>query len=157
MPVAEKGYAGRSAKIRHQPSPCPGCAAGYSPCVMKKAAVTEFFERLAAHIEAPTTELDYRNPYTLLVAVVLSAQATDKGVNKATKALFAEVETPAEMVALGEARLKEHIKTIGLYNMKAKKRDRPQQGVSGEPRRRRARRPGGARGAPRSRAARRRT
>ena len=56
---------------------------------MKKAAVTEFFERLAARIEAPTTELDYRNPFTLLVAVVLSAQATDKGVNKATKALFA--------------------------------------------------------------------
>jgi len=87
---------------------------------MKKAHVTEFFKRLAASIEAPTTELDYRNPYTLLVAVVLSAQATDKGVNKATKALFAEVETPAQMLALGEARLKEHIKTIGLFNMKAK-------------------------------------
>ena len=87
---------------------------------MKKAQVTEFFERLAAHIEAPTTELDYRNPYTLLVAVVLSAQATDKGVNKATKALFAEVETPAAMLTLGEARLKEHIKTIGLFNTKAK-------------------------------------
>lgn len=87
---------------------------------MKKAQVTEFFERLAAHIEAPTTELDYRNPYSLLVAVVLSAQATDKGVNKATKALFAEVETPAAMLTLGEARLKEHIKTIGLFNTKAK-------------------------------------
>lgn len=87
---------------------------------MKKAKIDEFFERLAARIEAPTTELDYRNPYTLLVAVVLSAQATDKGVNKATKALFAEVETPAEMVTLGEAQLKKHIKTIGLYNMKAK-------------------------------------
>ena len=87
---------------------------------MRKAKVTEFFERLAARIEAPTTELDYRNPYTLLVAVVLSAQATDKGVNKATRQLFAEVETPAQMLALGEARLKEHIKTIGLFNMKAK-------------------------------------
>ena len=87
---------------------------------MKKAQVTEFFERLAAHIEAPTTELDYRNPYTLLVAVVLSAQATDKGVNKATKALFAEVETPAAMLTLGEARLKKHIKTIGLFNTKTK-------------------------------------
>ena len=87
---------------------------------MKKAAVTEFFERLAARIEMPSTELDYRNPYTLLVAVVLSAQATDKGVNKATKALFAEVGTPAEMLALGEARLREHIKTIGLFNTKAK-------------------------------------
>ena len=87
---------------------------------MRKAQVTEFFERLAARIEAPTTELDYRNSYTLLVAVVLSAQATDKGVNKATKALFAEVETPAAMFALGEASLKEHIKTIGLFNTKAK-------------------------------------
>jgi endonuclease-3 len=87
---------------------------------MKKAHVTEFFERLAENIEAPTTELDYRNPYTLLVAVVLSAQATDKGVNKATKKLFEEVDTPAAMVALGEARLKNHIKTIGLYNAKAK-------------------------------------
>ena len=98
----------------------PGGPAGYSAEPMKKAHVTEFFERLAARIEAPTTELDYRNPYTLLVAVVLSAQATDKGVNKATKALFADVETPAQMLALGEARLKEHIKTIGLFNMKAK-------------------------------------
>ena len=87
---------------------------------MKKVQVVDFFERLAARIEAPTTELDYRNPFTLLVAVGLSAQATDKGVNKATKALFAEVETPADMLALGEARLKDHIRTIGLYNAKAK-------------------------------------
>ena len=87
---------------------------------MKKPDVSKFFERLAAHTEAPTTELDYRNPYTLLVAVVLSAQATDKGVNKATKALFAEVETPEQMLKLGEASLKEHIKTIGLFNTKAK-------------------------------------
>ena len=87
---------------------------------MRKAQVTAFFERLAREIPAPTTELDYRNPYTLLVAVVLSAQATDKGVNKATKALFAEVETPAAVLALGEAGLKAHIKTIGLYNAKAR-------------------------------------
>ena len=87
---------------------------------MNETEATQFFERLAARIEAPTTELDYRNPYTLLVAVVLSAQATDKGVNRATRALFAEVETPAAMLALGEARLKEHIRTIGLFNMKAK-------------------------------------
>ena len=87
---------------------------------MRKAQVIDFFERLAARIEAPTTELDYRNPFTLLVAVVLSAQATDKGVNKATRALFAEVETPADMLALGEARLKDHIRTIGLYNAKAR-------------------------------------
>ena len=87
---------------------------------MRKAQVAAFFERLAREIPAPTTELAYRNPYTLLVAVVLSAQATDKGVNKATKALFAEVETPAAMLALGEAGLKAHIKTIGLYNAKAR-------------------------------------
>ncbi len=87
---------------------------------MRKAQVAAFFERLAQEIPAPTTELAYRNPYTLLVAVVLSAQATDKGVNKATKALFAEVETPAAMLALGEVGLKAHIKTIGLYNAKAR-------------------------------------
>ena len=87
---------------------------------MRKAQVAAFFERLAREIPVPTTELAYRNPYTLLVAVVLSAQATDKGVNKATKALFAEVETPATMLALGEAGLKAHIKTIGLYNAKAR-------------------------------------
>ena len=87
---------------------------------MRKAQVAAFFERLARESPAPTTELDYRNPYTLLVAVVLSAQATDKGVNKATGALFARVETPAAMLALGEAGLKEHIKTIGLYNAKAR-------------------------------------
>ena len=87
---------------------------------MRKAQVTAFFERLARVIPVPTTELDYRNPYTLLVAVVLSAQATDKGVNKATKALFTEVETPAAMLALGESGLKAHIKTIGLYNAKAR-------------------------------------
>ena len=87
---------------------------------MRKAQVAAFFERLAREIPAPTTELDYRNPYTLLVAVVLSAQATDKGVNKATGALFARVETPAAMLALGEASLREYIKTIGLYNAKAR-------------------------------------
>ena len=87
---------------------------------MRKAQVAAFFERLAREIPVPTTELAYRNPYTLLVAVVLSAQATDKGVNKATKALFAEVEAPAAMLALGEAGLKAHIKTIGLYNAKAR-------------------------------------
>ena len=87
---------------------------------MRKAQVAAFFERLAREIPVPTTELAYRNPYTLLVAVVLSAQATDKGVNKATKALFAEVETPAAMLALGEVGLKAHIKTIGLYNAKAR-------------------------------------
>ncbi len=87
---------------------------------MKKADIQTFFERLSARIPAPTTELQYRNPYTLLVAVVLSAQATDKGVNKATGPLFAEADTPDAMLTLGEARLKAHIKTIGLFNTKAK-------------------------------------
>ncbi|MCE7798823.1 endonuclease III [Sphingobium sufflavum] len=87
---------------------------------MSQGAVFEFFRRLAEANPAPETELDYGNDYQLLVAVVLSAQATDKGVNKATKALFEEVKTPAQMVALGEDGLKHHIKTIGLFNGKAK-------------------------------------
>ncbi|MFS0736567.1 endonuclease III [Sphingomonas sp. 1P06PA] len=87
---------------------------------MKKADVFEFYRRLAEDDPAPETELAWTNPYTLLVAVALSAQATDIGVNKATRALFKRVSTPAEMVALGEAALKDHIKTIGLFNTKAK-------------------------------------
>ena len=87
---------------------------------MKRAEVFEFFRRLAEANPSPETELDYVNTYTLLVAVVLSAQATDAGVNKATRALFEKVTTPAQMVALGEAALKQHIKTIGLFNTKAK-------------------------------------
>jgi endonuclease-3 len=82
--------------------------------------VRTFFDRLAAERPNPQTELEYNNPYTLLVAVVLSAQATDKGVNKATKALFAKVQSPAQMVALGEEGLKDYIKSIGLFNTKAK-------------------------------------
>ena len=87
---------------------------------MTKDEVVEFFSRLAADNPAPETELEWVNPYTLLVAVVLSAQATDVGVNKATRRLFQEVQDPQAMLDLGEAGLKEHIKTIGLYNMKAK-------------------------------------
>jgi endonuclease-3 len=87
---------------------------------MNKADVVEFFSRLAADNPHPETELEWVNPYTLLVAVALSAQATDVGVNKATRRLFAEVDTPAKMVALGEEGLKQHIKTIGLFNTKAK-------------------------------------
>ncbi|MGO4870124.1 MAG: endonuclease III [Roseiarcus sp.] len=82
--------------------------------------VAEIFERLAAARPEPRSELEYRNPFTLLVAVVLSAQATDVGVNKATRALFALADTPAKMAALGEAGLTERIKTIGLYRNKAK-------------------------------------
>ena len=87
---------------------------------MKKADIVEFFSRLAADNPHPETELESGNAYQLLVAVVLSAQATDVGVNKATRRLFAEVKTPEAMVALGEEGLKQHIKTIGLFNTKAK-------------------------------------
>ena len=87
---------------------------------MNKAQIFEFFTRLAEHNPAPGTELEYGNDYQLLVAVVLSAQATDVGVNKATRKLFETVKTPAQMVALGEDELKTHIKTIGLFNAKAK-------------------------------------
>lgn len=87
---------------------------------MKKDQVFEFFRRLAEDNPAPTTELDYTNAYTLLVAVVLSAQATDVGVNIACRPLFAKVQTPKQMVELGEEALREHIKTIGLFNTKAK-------------------------------------
>jgi endonuclease III len=87
---------------------------------MKKADVFEFYRRLAENDPAPETELNYVNPYTLLVAVALSAQATDVGVNKATGPLFARVTTPQQMLDLGEDGLKQHIKTIGLFNTKAK-------------------------------------
>jgi endonuclease-3 len=87
---------------------------------MKKSDTFEFYRRLAESNPAPETELEYVNPYTLLVAVALSAQATDVGVNKATRALFAKITTPRQMLELGEDELKQHIKTIGLFNTKAK-------------------------------------
>jgi endonuclease III len=87
---------------------------------MKPADIDEFFRRLAADNPAPKTELEYINPYTLLVAVVLSAQATDIGVNKATGPLFKIVQTPQQMLELGEERLRQYIRTIGLFNTKAK-------------------------------------
>ena len=87
---------------------------------MKKADIEEFFRRLEALDPNPRGELDYIHPYTLLVAVVLSAQATDVGVNKATGPLFRMAETPEKMLALGEARVRDYIKTIGLFNTKAK-------------------------------------
>src|SRR5213082_911418 len=85
-----------------------------------KAEAAEFYRRLAASRPIPTTELEFINPFTLLVAVVLSAQATDVGVNKATPALFAIADTPQKMLALGEERLTEMIRTIGLYRTKAR-------------------------------------
>ena len=87
---------------------------------MKKDQIFDFFSRLAEANPAPRTELEYGNDYQLLVAVVLSAQATDVGVNKATRALFREVHAPRQMVELGEEGLKQHIKTIGLFNAKAR-------------------------------------
>ena len=87
---------------------------------MNKHKRFEIFSRLRKENPHPTTELNYGNPFQLLVAVTLSAQATDVGVNKASKALFKKVKTPQAMLRLGESALKEHIKTIGLYNNKAK-------------------------------------
>ncbi|MDA1099409.1 MAG: endonuclease III [Proteobacteria bacterium] len=87
---------------------------------MKKAEIETFFARLQAADPEPRGELNYSNNYTLLVAVVLSAQATDVGVNKATKTLFEVADNPAAMLALGEAGVKQHIRTIGLFNTKAK-------------------------------------
>ena len=87
---------------------------------MKRDQVFEFFRRLAEANPAPTTELESGNPYQLLVAVVLSAQATDAGVNIATRPLFERVKTPKQMVELGEDALRDQIKTIGLFNTKAR-------------------------------------
>ena len=86
---------------------------------MNKQKREQIFERLAAAIPEPTTELNYSSAFELLIAVVLSAQATDKGVNKATTQLFPVANTPAAILALGEEGLKHYIKTIGLFNSKA--------------------------------------
>lgn len=87
---------------------------------MNKKRLNEIFSRFAENKPSPKIELEYSSPYTLLVAVVLSAQSTDKGVNRVTPHLFEVAGTPEKMVALGLEKLKEHIKTIGLYNSKAK-------------------------------------
>ena len=87
---------------------------------MNRSKRQEIFTRLRDANPEPTTELHYENPFQLLVAVILSAQSTDVGVNKATRALFRKVKTPAAMLKLGEAGLREYIKTIGLFNTKAK-------------------------------------
>ena len=100
----------RSRRRRSQPKPKP-----WTP-----AEVYEAFSRFRKANPEPKGELEHLNPYTLLVAVVLSAQATDAGVNKATRALFAVADTPAKMLELGEEKVREYIKTIGLYRNKAK-------------------------------------
>ena len=86
---------------------------------MNKDKRREIYRRLQAENPAPTTELEYRSPFQLLVSVILSAQATDVSVNRATKTLFAEAGTPQAILRLGLERLKEHIKSIGLFNTKA--------------------------------------
>jgi endonuclease-3 len=90
------------------------------PALMRKQDIEPFFARLAAERPDPTTELAFINPFTLLVAVVLSAQATDVGVNKATEPLFKKVDSPAKMLRFGEAGLIPYIKSIGLFRTKAK-------------------------------------
>ena len=87
---------------------------------MERTHIDEMFGRLSAENPAPRTELDSTSPYTMLVAVVLSAQATDVGVNKATPALFAAADTPEKMIELGEAGIRSHIRSIGLYQAKAR-------------------------------------
>lgn len=87
---------------------------------MNKEKIFNIFKTLSETIKSPKSELDFVNEFTLMTAIILSAQSTDKGVNKATKALFSKVKTPQEMLDLGEEGLKSHIKTIGLFNAKAK-------------------------------------
>ncbi|MFI5016295.1 MAG: endonuclease III domain-containing protein, partial [Hyphomicrobiales bacterium] len=103
------------AKAKPKPVPAPKPARAFKP-----ADAVLFFDRLAAANPNPRGELDFINPYTLLVAVLLSAQATDAGVNKATEPLFKVADTPEKMLALGEERLRHYIRTIGLFNTKAK-------------------------------------
>jgi len=86
---------------------------------MNSSKRRQIFERLRAANPHPTTELEYGNPFQLLIAVILSAQSTDVGVNKATRNLFKKIKTPGDMLELGEDGLRQHIKTIGLYNTKA--------------------------------------
>jgi len=126
-PRAKSGRSGKSPAAPKVPgASAKGAAQGRGlrkqahPKAWTAAEVDEAFRRLQAVNPEPRGELEHINPYTLLVAVVLSAQATDAGVNKATRALFAVVDTPEKMVALGEAKLRDYIKTIGLYNTKAK-------------------------------------
>ncbi len=95
-------------------------SAGALRAALPQAEITEIFRRFAQALPEPKGELEYVNDYTLLVAVVLSAQATDVGVNKATRALFAIADTPARMVELGEEKLGDYIRTIGLYRTKAR-------------------------------------
>jgi endonuclease-3 len=119
-----RARSGKPARAAKRPQPQQSAAdrtalAGELP-QWTKPEIKEAFRRFKAAMPEPKGELQYVTPFTLLVAVVLSAQATDAGVNKATPALFAVADTPAKMTALGEERLRDYIKTIGLFNTKAK-------------------------------------
>lgn len=107
-------------KAESKRAPAIGKKIKANQALLTPAQSHEIFARFAAAMPHPQTELEHVNPFTLLVAVVLSAQATDAGVNKATRALFRVADTPAKMAALGEDRIREAIKTIGLFNTKAK-------------------------------------
>src|SRR5688572_22393624 len=117
-------------KPKRNPRAAPASAGGARPVRRKLPArrlslyspeeVAEIFRRFSVQRPEPKGELEHVNPFTLLVAVVLSAQATDAGVNKATRGLFALADTPEKMVALGEAKVAEHIRTIGLWRAKAR-------------------------------------
>jgi endonuclease-3 len=109
-----------SVRVAARARPKPKAPSAAVPARLSPEEVQEFYRRLADRTPNPETELEYVNDFTLLVAVVLSAQATDAGVNLATRNLFRTVDTPEKMVALGEEGLKQHIKTIGLFNTKAK-------------------------------------
>ena len=117
-PVVASAAKKAKAKVRPASANAKGKHAGAS--LLTPAQIHEVFSRFAAAMPQPKTELEHLNPFTLLVAVVLSAQATDAGVNKATKTLFKLADTPQKMVDLGEEKLRDAIKTIGLFNTKAK-------------------------------------
>jgi endonuclease-3 len=120
MPRIVRRSPAKAARIGQRQARTQGRKRGPRRARPSPERVEAIFRRLEAANPEPKGELEHRNPYTLLVAVVLSAQATDEGVNKATRGLFAVADTPARMVALGEAALQERIKTIGLFRNKAK-------------------------------------
>ncbi len=121
-PVKKKARKGKPAKVKPAPKRAKADAKAEAGAVppMKPAQIEEAFRHFQQANPEPKTELTYVNPFTLLVAVVLSAQATDAGVNKATPALFALADSPQKMAALGEDRVRDMIKTIGLFRNKAK-------------------------------------
>jgi endonuclease-3 len=119
-PSKAKPSKAKSSKAKSKPGAKPASRPAANPKPWTAAEIEEAFRRFCAANPEPRGELQYVNPYTLLIAVVLSAQATDAGVNKATPALFAAADTPEKMVALGEDKVRELIKTIGLFRTKAK-------------------------------------